>query len=253
MRLAELKESITEKDHLTGEELQVLAEAFVGFFNTEEKEKAWEIGDKLYWHFEPLIKDLLFGRRNKMNVEKTVWTATIEREGAEDMFSEGKVQFFEALTEYDPSAGVYFAVYIKRKLEFGIFNYLRNGSSFDNAIQTQDSLDKLLEDAFDPASSSTFVGSREGMLFSQYLKENSKNVEDEIFQDTQTSNLKLALRVAWNDLNDRQKQVLDLLINREYTLREAGAEMGIHHTTVREIKLTTLKKMKKIIKKVHTE
>jgi RNA polymerase sigma factor (sigma-70 family) len=243
LRLAEFKQDVTEKDHLTGEELQELAEAFVGFYHTEEKEQAWEIGNKLYWHFEPLIKDLLFGRKNKMNVEKSVWTSTIEREGAEDMLSEGKVQFFELLAKYDPSSGVQFGVYIKRKLEFGIFNYLRNGSSFDNAMKATESFELFMEEDFDENNHSYSKAQ-----FYKLIRE-GKSVEDELFEEVKMSNLNLALRVAWNGLNDRQRKVLDMIINREYTLREAGAELGVHHTTVREIKNTALEKMKKIIKK----
>lgn len=241
---------ITENDHLTDEQIQELAETFVGYFNTEEKEKAWEIGEKLYFHFQPLVKDLLFGKKNKMGVEKGVWTSTLEREGFEDMLSEGKVQFFELLTEYDPSSGVYFAVYTKRKLEYGIFNYLRNGSSFDNAMKAQDSLDELMDHNY-------FMGGNESqgrvggsVQFSKYLSENAPRIESELFEEIQTSNKLIALKVAWNSLNDRQKRVLDLVINREYTLREAGAEMGVHFTTIREIRNTALEKMKKIIKKV---
>lgn len=248
LRLAEMSRDIEEKDHLTGEEVQELAEAFVGFFNTDEKEKAWKIGNKLYWHFEPLVKDLLFGRRNKMNVEKTVWTNTIEREGKEDMLSEGKVQFFELLTEYDPSSAVQFGVYIKRKLEFGIFNYLRNGSSFDNAIQTQDSLDELLKDNFNDLET---VNGEARKLLMKYIDEKSQEIDSAMLDEVQVSNLNLALRVAWNSLNERQREVLELLIQREYTLREAGAELGVHFTTVREIKNTALEKMKRIIKKVY--
>lgn len=242
MSLAETK--ITVDEHLTGEQLQELAETFVGYYNDPEKaEECWAIGEKMYWHFQPLIKDLLFGRKNKMGVDKTVWTSTIEREGAEDMLSEGKVQFFELLCEYDPSSGVHFGVYIKRKLEFGIFNYLRNGSRFDNAIQTRDSLDELLREGYEDLNPS-----REGALFSKYLKENSITVEGEVFTENNVTNKHLALRVAWNSLNERQKHVIDLLIHKEYTLREAGAEMGVHHTTVREIKNTAFKKMEKLIK-----
>lgn len=248
MRLAEFSRDVEKKDHLTGEELQDLAETFVGFFHTDEKEKAWEIGNKLYWHFEPLIKDLLFGRKNKMNVEKSVWTSTIEREGAEDMLSEGKVQFFELLTEYDPSSGVQFGVYIKRKLEFGIFNYLRNGSSFDNAIQTQDSLDELLKDNFSELEN---INGEARKLLLKYIDENSQDIDSELLTDVKVSNKHLALRVAWNGLNDRQRQAIDLVVHREYTLREAGAEMGVHHTTVREIKNNAFKKMEKIINKVY--
>lgn len=238
-----MSRAITENDHLTDEQVQELAETFVGYFNTEEKEKAWEIGDKLHFHFQPLIKDLLFGKKNKMGVEKGVWTSTLEREGFEDMLSEGKVQFFELLTEYDPSSGVYFAVYVKRKLEFGIFNYLRNGSSFDNAMKATDSLDLFMElDKMDNYPQ----GLRE---FYKVIREGT-SIEDEVFKEVQTSNKLIALKVAWNSLNDRQKKVLDLVINREYTLREAGAEMGVHFTTIREIRNTALEKMKKIIKKV---
>jgi RNA polymerase sigma factor (sigma-70 family) len=247
LRLAEFSREVTVEEHLTGEQVQELAEAFVGFYHTEEKQQAWEIGNKLYWHFEPLIKDLLFGRRNKMNVDKTVWTSTIEREGAEDMLSEGKVQFFELLTEYDPSSGVHFGIYIKRKLEFGIFNYLRDNSSFDNAIQTQDSLDELLKDNFSEVDS---IDSEARKLLMKYVNENSPEVDLELLNDVQVSNKHLALRVAWNSLNERQKKAIDLVVNKEYTLREAGAEMGIHYTTLREIKNTAFKKMEKIINKI---
>lgn len=227
--------------------MQELAEAFVGFYHTEEKQQAWEIGNKLYWHFEPLIKDLLFGRKNKMNVEKTVWTSTIEREGKEDMLSEGKVQFFELLTEYDPSSGVHFGIYIKRKLEFGIFNYLRDNSSFDNAIQTQDSLDELLKDNFNEVDS---IDSEARKLLMKYMDENSPDIDLELLDEVQVNNKHLALRVAWNALNERQKKAIDLIVNKEYTLREAGAEMGIHYTTIREIKNTAFRKMEKIINKI---
>lgn len=247
MRLAEFRAEVTEAEHLTGDQVQEIAETFVAYYHTEEKEQAWEVGNKLYWHFKPLIKDLLFGRRNKMNVDKTVWTSTIEREGAEDMLSEGKVQFFELLTEYDPSSGVQFGVYIKRKLEFGIFNYLRDNSSFDNAIQTQDSLDELLKDNFSEVDS---IDTEARKLLMRYMNDNSQDIDLEILGDVPMNNKHLALRVAWNSLNERQKKAVDLIINREYTLREAGAEMGIDHTTAREIKNTALKKMEKIINKI---
>ncbi|MGG1219373.1 sigma-70 family RNA polymerase sigma factor [Priestia endophytica] len=247
MSLAELSRDISREEHLNGEQVQELAETFVAYFHREDKEEAWNIGNRLYWHFKPLIKDLLFGRKNKMNVEKTVWTSTIDREGREDMLSEGKVQFFELLTEYDPSSGVHFGVYIKRKLEFGIFNYLRNNSSFDNAIQTQDSLDELLKDNFSEVDG---MDTEARKLLMKYMDENSQDIELGLLDEVQISNKHLALRVAWNSLNERQKEAVDLIVNKEYTLREAGSEMGIHHTTVREIKNTAFKKMEKIINKI---
>jgi RNA polymerase sigma factor (sigma-70 family) len=166
-----------------------------------------------------------------MKVEGGVWTATIDREGHEDMMSEGKVIFFEALHKYDPSSEVPFTAFIKSQVQFGVFNYLRGGSCFQNAIQVSNSLDEIILDGYEP--------------------ESIDDVESLVFTDDNVSNSRqLALKVAWNSLNQKQKDVLDLVIHREYTLREAGAELGIHFTTVREIKANALKKMEKILKKV---
>lgn len=248
LRLAEFSKNITKKDHITNKELQELAEAFVGFYNSEEdKEQAWQIGHRLYWHFEPLIKSLLFGHKNRMNVERSVWTSTLEREGFEDMLSEGKVQFFELLAKYDPSSGVHFAHYIKKKLEYGIFNYLRNNSSFDNAIQTQDSLDELLKDTY---TDDDYVKGGARNLLMEYIESNSESLDSSLLEEIKVDNKHLALRVAWNSLSERQKQVVDLLVHKEYTLREAGAELGVHFTTVREIRNNSFEKMQKIIEKV---
>lgn len=231
-------------------EIQEKAEWFVGHVcseDEEERQRAWEVGQELYEQFLPLIKSSLFSSRNKMNVEQSVWSSTIDREGHEDMLSEGKVQFFEALYEYDPSSGVYFVHYIKNKIQYGIFNYLRNGSSFDNALQSKDSLDDIL--STDPEDG--VGGNGAWKLYCRLMQEQPDQLETELFNEHRYSATNNAIRVAWNGLNQRQKRVLDLLIHKNYTLREAGRELGIHFTTVRGIKNNALKKMEKVIKKVY--
>jgi RNA polymerase sigma factor (sigma-70 family) len=220
---------ISREEHLTNEEIQEMAEEFVGYMNSDDeltKIEAWEIGQKLHWHFSPLIKNTIFGSRNKMKVEGGVWQSTIDREGHEDMLSEGKVIFFEALHKYDPSSGVPFVGFIKSQIQYGVFNYLRDSNSLQDTVNSGGSLDEIMENGFDPKSDEVIGADEEGTR----------------------NNRQLALRVAWNSLNQRQKNVLDLVINREYTLREAGKELGVHHTTIWEIRKVALAKMQKIIK-----
>jgi RNA polymerase sigma factor (sigma-70 family) len=220
---------ISREEHLTNEQIQEMSEEFVGYMNSEDeltKVQAWEIGQKLHWHFSPLIKNTIFGSRNKMKVDGGVWQSTIDREGHDDMLSEGKVIFFEALHKYDPSSGVPFVGFIKSQIQYGVFNYLRDSNSLQDTVHSGGSLDEIMENGFDPKGA------------------DGVDMEDESTKNT----LKLALRVAWNDLSQKQKDVLELMINKEYTLREAGKELGIHHTTVWEIRKGALNKMKKILK-----
>lgn len=228
------------------EEIQRKAEWFVEHHNSlneEERLKAWEIGLELYEQFQPLIKATLFGGTNKMNVDYEVWTTTIRREGKEDMMSEGKVQFFEALCEYDPSSGVYFVHYIKSKIQYGIFNYLRNGSSFDHALQARDSFEELFGNQDKNSECPSFCRKKQDPSWV------APDFVEGMFGEHKPTNKHLALRVAWNSLSQKQKEVLDLTLLKNYTLREAGRELGIHFTTVRGIRNDALKKMEKIMKK----
>lgn len=239
--------SRAEKSLAEREEIQRLAEFFVSNYQSEDpdlKDQAWEIGVELYNRFLPLIKAILFGSINKIRVDPTVWATTINREGEEDMLSEAKVQFFEALTQYDPGGGVWFVHYIKTKLQFGIFNYLRNNQCFDHSIQTQDSLDLIMSQDFED------MPNKNGLrLYSKHLMDHSENLEEKILEEPSYSALGNALRVAWNSLTEKQKKVVELVIFKNYTLREASRELGHHFTTIRGIKNSALRKMEKILKK----
>lgn len=206
-------------------EIQKKAEFFAFYVHSpdpKQRQMAWDVGLELYEYFQPLIKKIVLSKTNKLNIDSEVWTSTIKREGIEDMLSEGKVRFFEGLYHYDPSSGVYFCHYIKQKIQYGVFNSLRKQKAFDHSIRTFSvptfELDRVME-------------------------------EPEEEEEYKPTTLHLALRVAWNSLNKKQQNVLDLTLFREYTLREAGQKMGLHFTTVRGIKKKSLNQMKKILRK----
>jgi RNA polymerase sigma factor (sigma-70 family) len=224
---------------LSREEIQSKVEQFLANYQSEDelvKEEAWLIGQELFDQFYPLVLGILFGKRGRIQVDSSVWNKTIKKEGSEDMISEAKVQFFEALCDYDPESGVYFPYYIQRKLQYGVFNTLRK-NGFDHALR-EISLDEYLATA-------TPVTGTKGRVLREITKQ-SRGVEDILFPDAPVNSL--LLRVAWNSLSKKQKDVLDLTLQRNYTLREAGETLGIHFTTVRGIRKRSLSKMKKIIK-----
>lgn len=212
-----------------------------------DEESGWVIALELYESYTSLIKSTIKNPK-KVKVEKGVWDSTMEREGWEDMLAEGRVQFYEALLQFDPDDGTYFPHYIKSKLNYGIFNYLRNGQVFDKTIKETDSFEEKFEEDRDQ-----WQGRMQKSLYTEVLK-NNNNIETDIDysfmeEEYQPTSKELLVKVAWNSLNERQKKVLELTINREYTLREAGNELDVHFTTIRETKNNALKKMKKVIKK----
>jgi len=240
--------TIEELQALPKEKKQELVELFIEHYhshNEEEKEQAWKIAQDLYSIYEPMIKEILINPRRglrKFNIHNDMWANTVDKEGFEDMLQEGRTQFYEALCDYDPSSEVYFSHYIEKKLGYGIFNYLRNGQKFDDMLQSTESFDVLFAEGTDCTAPFNAL-KHEGIYV--------LGIETDLFDENTLTNKDLALRVAWNSLSDKQRNVLELVINRDYTLREAGYELGLHFTTVREIRNTALEKMKKVLKKFY--
>ncbi|WLR49569.1 sigma-70 family RNA polymerase sigma factor (plasmid) [Halobacillus litoralis] len=213
----------------------------------DEQLEGWEKADELYNKHEAFIKSTILNPK-KIKVDLGVWDSTVDKVGWDELEGEARVQFFEALHKFDPDNGTYFPHFIKSKLQYGIFNYLRDNSKFDDAIKATESFEDLLDENRDEHG-----GAISKALYTDVMAEGQqfqKDIDSKLLEEAKTSsNKELAVRVAWNSLSDKHKNVLEMIVNKEYTLREAGKELGVHFTTVRDIKNTALKKMEKLVKK----
>lgn len=142
------------------------------------------------------------------------WTASDK----EDLFQEIMMHFFQLCYEYDVTKGT-FAALIIGKLHNRVYN------TFFNAVADTKINEKALPEGVD------FVDEVRSIL-------NTEEDEREITAETAN------LYAAFNSLTDLQKQVINLIVIKGWTLKESADELGMSKQATRQAKERAIKTMR---------
>ncbi|AGE60807.1 RNA polymerase sigma factor [Bacillus phage Eoghan] len=145
------------------------------------------------------------------------WTA----QDKEDLYQEILLEFFKLCKEYDPDKGT-FAALIIGKLHRRVYN------SFFSAVADA----KINERALP-----------EGVDFIDEVREILNTDEDEREITPEIANL----YSAFNSLTDLQKNVVNLMVLKGWTLKESAEELGMTKQATRQAKQRAIKNMREYL------
>lgn len=145
------------------------------------------------------------------------WTA----QDKEDLFQEIMMHFFQLCYEYDVTQGT-FAALIIGKLHNRVYN------TFFNAVADTKINERALPEGVD------FIDEVRSIL-------NTEEDEREITPETAN------LYAAFNSLTDLQKQVVNLIVIRGWSLKESSEELGMSKQATRQAKERAIKNMREYL------
>ena len=156
--------------------------------------------------------------------------------GIEDLISIGTIGLIKAVNTFCPSKKIKLATYASRCIENEILMYLRKISH----SRTEISIDEPLKIDWDGNE----------LLLSDVLgSDNDITGHDIEAQDERTQ---LLLKV--NDLNDREKQIMQLRFglfgSKEYTQKQVADMLGISQSYISRLEKRIIQKLKKELEKV---
>jgi RNA polymerase sporulation-specific sigma factor len=142
----------------------------------------------------------------------------------EDLFQEASLSILEGVRNYDEQRGIPFLAYIKTKLKFDIYNLCRSERTLGSRILEYDKEDQ------DPLDS---------------LIDYTANPQEDLLSKEQTA----AIADALNNLDPKQREVVEQFFLQKRTLKEVAITMGISYKTAQRYKTRALEALVKLLGK----